>query len=499
MKRACCISLSLFLLLTPASSRVRNALTRGAGEGRNKSARAAATAAADTPVADVPAADTADDFDFAFDDSEAESADTDTTDQEITDAVDTDTMDTETVSTDAFAESDDTDADSGDEGFDNLDDIFADAEDTELSEAEVAQNKPEASMDTSNWAEVIKLYGSFNAAVGYLSQIYPDTNQTPFASFENYLGFTARPASDIYVKGQVYTCFPDFNMNLDTLYAEYVMNDIMYITIGAAGTAWGNSVLFDTNILDDEKDDQTVLFDTGHVTSKRFDAVGTLPIGHGQLQGLIMYSGGTDPNDLSSKYLSYAGAAEYTLGAVGVKLFARKWAAADQNRMQPAVGAEVTTDLAGNHLTLWGKVHAEKGKVYDFDKYSYAKFVGGWSRLWTTESMGRIGACIEYQITYDFDKEKDSRRNDAVGITFAWNHIGGSDFTPAIQWYGNLTEKNGYVIPSLTYSGLSHLRIRIVAPVIYGGASYTYKKTYTSTKENPTVLVGIICSLAVGY
>ncbi len=459
MRRSCCLCIFLLLLLIPAFPRVRSALTTGAGRGSSGGS------AGRTPASSSSGAAADDDADF----SDAESDDD---------------------YADALAE---------DEGDGDLDDMFADAEDVELSEAEVTQNTPQSSLDTSSWAQVIKLYGSFSAGVGYLSQVYPSPNQTPFASFENYLGFTARPANDIYVKGQMYTCFPDFDMNLDTLYAEYVMNDIMYITIGAAGTSWGNSVLFDTNILDDEKDDKTVLFDTGHVSSKRFDAVATLPVGHGQLQGLIMYAGGADINDLSSKYLSYAASAEYTIGVVGVKLFARKWAAADINRMQPAVGAEVTTDIAGNHLTLWGKVHAEKGKVYDTDKISYAKFVGGWSRLWTTESMGRIGACIEYQITYDFDKEKDERRSDAIGLTFAWNHIGGSDFTPAIQWYGNLTDKQGYVIPSLTYSGLSHLRLRIIAPVIYGGASYTYKKTFSSTKEAPTVLVGIICSLSVGY
>ena len=380
----------------------------------------------------------------------------------------------------------------------DIDSMFDSAEDTELTQEEEQNNQPAVTPVTQDLTQNIKLYGSFNASMGLLGKVYPDDALLPFAAFENYLGFTARPARDITVKGQVYTCFPDFGITIDQLYVDYILKDFMYITAGATATAWGNSLLFDTNILDDEDTDVTVVFNNEHKATKRFDALFTIPVGRGQIQAIGMYNG-SNVNDLDKKYLSYAAAVEYPLGPFSIKLFGRKWASADEKAMKPAVGAEISTDLFGNHINLWGKIHTPRGR---FEDISYAKFVGGISHLWTPDNLGKIGFVAEYQFIYDSrstDDKKDVKRSNDLALTFAWRHIGQSDISVAAQWYIHLDDKSGYFIPSLSLDTFSHVTMTFIAPIIYGGASYTYKTTFTSTKDFPTILLGVIFTLSLDY
>ncbi len=396
---------------------------------------------------------------------------------------------------DIWAEAADAFEDGGDSDLSSLFDDASDMQGTESEPVTSAETTP------SQDKKKIELYGKFNARMGGITKVYPDSYTSPFAAFENYLGFTAKPFDDVTVRGQVYTCFPDFSIAIDSLYFDYIMSDFLYISAGATGTGWGNSLLFDTNILDDSSEDVTKLFDTAHYSTKRFDAILTVPVGKGQLQGIGMYNG-ADTTELSSSYLSYAAAFEYPIGPVSVKVFGRRWANYDSHRMDPAAGIELTTDLMGNHVTLWGKVHAPKKAILDldFDGISYAKFVGGVSRLIDADTMGKLGFAAEYQFIYDASKAKDKRKSNNIGTTFAWRHIADTDFSGAFQWFFDWDEKSGYFIPSLVFSGLRHVDITFVMPIIYGGASYTYNNsTFTSEKETPVVLMGLIFSLSVGY
>ncbi len=377
-------------------------------------------------------------------------------------------------------------------------DLFADAKDSEVSKEEEAQQQGpvlDSGTNSGTTSKKIEFYGKFNTSMGMLTKIYPEATFNPFASFENYLGFTAKPFSDITIRGQFYTNFPDFNFEIDTLYFDYIMNDILYVTAGATGTSWGNSMIFDTNILDDKSDDTTQVYSNEHVSTKRFDAILTVPVGRGQVQALGMYQGKAD-TDLGAEYLSYAGAIEYPVGPIAIKLFARKWADKDERKMDPAVGAEITADLFGNHITLWGKVHSP---VNEIKKIMFARFVAGISRLIRTDKYGDFGFAVEYQFTYDYKRAKDKRKTQDIAFTVGWHDAFDTDFTPAVRWYMNLDDRSGYVIPSLSYDGFSHMNVTLIVPVIYGGASYTYKTEYKSEKGTPTVLIGLIFTLSVSY
>ena len=97
----------------------------------------------------------------------------------------------------------------------DVDSMFESAEDVEVPKEQEQSAPPVVTPVAGDMLQNIKLYGSFNASMGLVGKIYPDDLLMPFASFENYLGFTARPAKDISVKGQVYTSFPNFEITID--------------------------------------------------------------------------------------------------------------------------------------------------------------------------------------------------------------------------------------------------------------------------------------------
>lgn len=379
---------------------------------------------------------------------------------------------------------------------DSVDDIFNDAGDTEISE-EQSQSPQTLEPSFSTGSPAISFYGHFNASVGLVEKLVPDRNMNAGLLFNNTFGFTASPSPEFTIKGAVYTAFPDFKIDLSHLYADYILAGKVYLSIGATARAWGNSRIFDTNILDDEDYSEPKIFDPSYVPTRRFDTGITIPIGHGQIEALAMYNGSDIP-EVSRENLSYAASIEYPIGPFAVSLFARTWAKRDVQRMQPAFGMSVATDFFGNHITLWGKVHAPRGNVQE--SISYAKFVGGLSRMWDFDSIGKMGFAAEYQFIYDAHSDGKATTTSELAFTAAWSHMFRSDFSPSIQWYINLENMSGYVIPSLSYTPYKYLNITLVAPILFNGGSYSYDSiTYTSSQNSVTALLGILLTLSVDY
>ena len=378
----------------------------------------------------------------------------------------------------------------------SVDDIFNDVGDSELSEEQV-EDKQSMEPSFSTGSPVISFYGHFNAAAGLVEKIRPDTNTNMGMTFNNTLGFTAHPAPEFTIQGAVRTEFPDFDISLSHLYFDYILAEKVYISVGATAKSWGNSRIFDTNILDDEDYSEPKIFDLSFTPTRRFDTSITIPIGYGQIEALAMYKGSDIP-EVSKENIAYAAEVEYPIGPFAVSLFARTWAKRDTQRMQPAFGLSVTTDLLGNHITLWGKVHAPRGKVQE--DISYAKFVGGISRLWDLDDIGKMGFAAEYQFIYDSHTGGGSTTSSELAFTAAWSHMFRSDVSPSVQWYLNIDNMSGYVIPSISYTPFKYLTVTLVAPVLYNGGSYSYNSvTYTSSANSVTALLGLIFTLSVDY
>lgn len=374
--------------------------------------------------------------------------------------------------------------------------MFDEAEDVQGVESAPVTDSP--SKGTSD-EKKFEWWGYFTASGGLTFQMFPEGSTAPFAIFQNTLGFTAKPFDDMVVRGSFYSEFPEFNFDLKTLYFDYIMNDKLYVTAGKTGTAWGNSQIFDTNLLDDEGDGRVVNpYADKTDTGQRFDAILTLPIWKGEIQGIGMYSIG---NEISKDNLSYAAKIQYPFGPVSLELFARKWATSDAYWMQPAVGASLTTDILKNHINLWGMTHFSLDDVKNFDfKPGLSRFVGGVSRIIETNAWGKFGIAAEYQMTYDPDKPEDDRMTHDIGVTFGWSHAMGTDFSPAVRWWYNPISKQGYLLPSLTFTGLRHVDISLTVPYVFGGATYDNGKIkLTSTPDEPLVMFGLVFSISVSY
>ncbi len=341
----------------------------------------------------------------------------------------------------------------------------------------------------------IDWWGNLSAKGGLAAKIFPEGSLSPFFTLSNTLGFTAKPFDDFVVRGSFYSEFPAFNFELTSLYFDYIMNDKLYITAGKTGTAWGISQIFDTNILDDEGDGTVVNpYADETSTGNRFDAIITLPVWKGEIQGVGMYNIG---NEMTKDNLSFAGKVQYPIGPLSIELFGRKWATSDKYYMRPAVGLSLTMDIFRNHAFLWGKAHVNPDDPTDLD---YVKLVGGISRIIETSRYGKIGFAAEYQVSYDPKLPEGNRMNHDIGLSLGWSHAMRSDFSPAVRWWYNPVNKQGYLLPSLTYTGLRHLDITLTVPYIFGGASYTYGNvTWSSTKDEPLVMFGLIFSLSVPY
>ncbi len=398
--------------------------------------------------------------------------------------------------TDYWSESDseavDDDLADSESSDDDLLSLFEDAEDSEGVESAPVLTAPAA---TNSNEKKIDWWGHLSAGGGLMFKMFPDGSMSPFATLSNTLGFTAKPFDDMVVRGGFYSEFPAFNFELTTLYFDYIMNDKLYITAGKTGTAWGISQIFDTNILDDEGDGTVVNpYADETDTGNRFDVIATLPIWKGEIQGVGMYAIG---DEMSRDNLSFAGKVQYPIGPVSLELFARKWATSDTYWMEPAAGMSLTTDIFGNHVFAWGKAHFNPDDPLDL---STAKGVVGISRLITSDAYGKFGIAAEYQLTYNFDNEADDRMNHDVALSLGWSHAMGSDFSPVIRWWYNPISKQGYILPSLTYTGLRHMDITLTVPYIFGGATYTYGNvSWSSTVDEPLVMFGLVFSLSVPY
>lgn len=379
-----------------------------------------------------------------------------------------------------------------DDEMDDLDDLFAEAEDVE----DAKETEPVVSTTSSSTGSSIKLNGSVSGDLGFMTQALPSFDITPYCSFSTSLGFTASPYSDLTIKGKATASFPSMEISVSTLYLDYILLGKAYISLGRTNTAWGNSQIFDTNILDDRKSD--LYFNTQMLLSgvpcnaSFFNAIATVPVGKGQIVALGSYES-TKP-DLSKDNMGAAFSIEYPVLGFSVNLFGKYFSnALTGQQKSPAIGLEVTGDIYDWHLTLWGELNENLTTM----KTEYARTVCGISRFWQADP--RMVLAAEYQFIYNNQDGQNDLRND-LGLKWAWSHVNGSQFSPSLQCWMNFENLCGSIIPGVTYTGIKHTQITLTAPVLFGDQTIQYKgASISSTAGMPTVLIGAVVSLSASF
>lgn len=382
---------------------------------------------------------------------------------------------------------------------DDMDDIFNDAEDTEISDEEAT--KQEQQNTVSNLTFKKFTYSGFvTASAGYIKEIQPEDDDKPCAEFEVHLNGVLRPDKILTVKSEVAVAFPGMTIDLKTLYFDYVLYDRAYLTVGRTAMKWGNARIFDSDILDDGintlETNASVLTTIKTEASQQFDVILTIPIVRGQFQTLAMYY--PFSTTVARDDVCYAASIEYPIGPLSFNLFGRTWAKTDTNKMDPCFGLQISGDLFGFQFGAWGKANISRSDDY---QATYAKAIISIARSW---EFPKIGFAIEYQHTYNaltVDIENDVLHSNAIAWSWTWRRMFGTQFAPAFQGFVDIENKCGAVIPGLSFTGLPLITLTFIAPVFYGNQhDIEYNKiNVDSTAGQKTVLLGLILRLNVGF
>ena len=346
-----------------------------------------------------------------------------------------------------------------DDSMEDFDSIFDDAEDTEETEAEKAPTLQDTQQQ--GWNIPLRFTGSFSAQLvaSQALNYWSDKNFYPGAYADTVLGTIFTPSEYLTVYSSVIAKLPYCSLDLNTFYIDYNLLDHAFFTVGKTTRSWGNSSIFDTDILDDVTGDPDIL------------ALLTVPLLKGSnLEAIVRL----DKSAFSASNLDYAMSLEFTIASFSIKPFARTWAQChgdtldDPEAGDGAAGLYVTGDIKDWHLTFYGDAHTAHNSWLT---YNYSKFVAGIGRYW--EIPQKIGFLMEYEgLVYP---NEDIKYNQSIGLTAAWSHMCGSRFTPAFTGTYDITDNTGVFTPALTIADVfPHASIYLALPLIYGNTEEDY-------------------------
>ena len=344
--------------------------------------------------------------------------------------------------------------DANSEEFDDLDSLFAEAEDIQVEE------KTEAPQPISK-SQSISFSGSLTSGLGFGVSISPDDYFHPlgYFAFENYTYFNARASNIFGIRGSIRTYFPNFTLSLHEIYFDYLLLDFLYIRAGKRGISWGNTELITNNILSDSVNGTSIdlsfnLFNTNFT---------------GVVLSQLNWGGGTTPGFSN---LSFAASIEKVLGNLQLNLFGRKWASQDPAHKSPLIGLESKINLWGFDLYNQTISHIN----FDFDNFKNTSldklyFTLGLMKDWENP---RIGFILEYQwIFYDktlHPTAKDSHKLHFKGLV---SRLFNSTSKIGLEFEHNFVTNKGVITPGYIYYALPHTDIKLGIPFSYSPETWS--------------------------
>lgn len=364
--------------------------------------------------------------------------------------------------------------------MDDLDDIFSTPEDTTPIITEPEPQKDEIPQSRRG----IVFSGNLNARLG--GEIYyPIEESQPGAVFESKLGFSARPTDYFSIKGTILVKFPEMELGLYELYMNYNFWNFAYVMAGKKELTWGNSKIFDTNILDDESNyeynpEDLLLNKTTKMKNSKFAIQVDVPVWKFNLEGLVYYEQFEKSTELDPQAsignLCYAAKLDANLRNCAFDVFWKTWADKDPNRYPQAIGCDLNFQLGELHIYGQYFTHLQElnGKIQN------PRSKGTASLWWATRDKANLGFVLEYQIVYDWygldnpnpeAEDWDSSKYIKQYLAFqgVWARIGGSRFTAAVKYFHDFYEQYGTVIPGIKIHDIvPSADLDIGIPVYYG-------------------------------
>lgn len=342
---------------------------------------------------------------------------------------------------------------------DDLNSLFDDASDTG---AIVTEKKEDAALSDANSKRGIVLNGNLDTRLGGYMWFSP-YDVSPGALFESTVSFSSHPIDSFSIKGSLLVSFPSMQLGMYELYFTYSIFDFAFITAGKKEISWGNSRMFDTNILDDTFDyeytaDDILYDDKIDLDNSKFTVMMSIPFWRFNLIGLVThfnYKGiPWKDYDMSTEIirdLSYAAKLEANLWNFSVDIFWKYWADNDKG-FDPAFGADLNFQLGDFHFYAQVFTHMNNRQ----SPIVFPRTKGTASLWWYTQEKVNLGFCLEYQYVYDWygygssePLEPSEYFKQYLAFEGAWGRIGGSKFTLVLKYMHDFFEKKGTVIPGV--------------------------------------------------
>lgn len=329
--------------------------------------------------------------------------------------------------------------------------------------------------------------GHLEAEVG-VSGVFEDGKNEAigFLLFKNDLNVSARISKNLGMSGSVSVQYPNFSLNVSSLYFDYLLLDKVYISGGKKTINWGYVQLFNNMsffnfdfhqaITQEKKYIPTnILSDSGNMISLHVQ----VPVWTGTISGLMLYPMGqsTVPN---FKDLTYAGSVEMTIWETAINVFGRKNPSSDSTLSKdgiskpPVIGLEFKRTVLGNDIYGQVVVGVQNLKsLKNLNGYESIISTAGFYRYWDT-IIPKIGVNIEYQHVFTPHGERvHSHRTAFLGgfssigkkknmkIALTWNHeyiindgnlklgFTVNDIFPHANWKAGFEMQYGQDFPSM--------------------------------------------------
>lgn len=441
--------------------------------------------------------------------------------------------------------------DSSDDEFDDLANLFNESEDIEDAVTSDADSQNRKITD-SDLFKSLTLTGSLNADFGgFVNYEFTKDDWDGGGVFliSNTLYLSARASKDLSINGSFTTSLSNkFAIELNTLYFDYLIKDLIFVTAGKRSFSWGYPILFNNGDLFGSGTNTYGLPYVGpsytnvlEITNNHAVFQMKIPWTSGTYTAMAMYDFDKLTGNVSWKYMSYATSLEFTILNQAINIFARTYAYEETKKeaenvekpavisntestsesqtnienvtteivetesekkerelkdakfgywMHPIIGLETKRTILGIDFYGQGQFRLQDFNTVDKGNIDYIIGTGGFYKLIDSFDPN-IGIAAEYQYVFDPNMHKESEiHNHKIAVEFGLRRMGrDKNLKLGIDWGHNFSTNNGLVAGAFYISNIfRHGQWKNIIGM-------SYDKNFTNRK----IMFGSIISINMNY
>lgn len=424
--------------------------------------------------------------------------------------------------------------DSYDDDYDFFDDLFNDSED--VDDAVISEPSNDAGkISETELFKTLSLTGSLSSDFGGFLNYDVQKNDWDGGGvflISNTLYLSAQASKDLKLNGSFTTSLSNkFSIELNTLYFDYLIKDLIFVTAGKRSFSWGYPILFTSGEIFGSGTNSYGLPHVGpaytnvlEISSNHAVFQVKVPWSFGTFTGMVMYDFDKLSGNVSWKYLSYATSLEITVLNQAINLFARTYAYEETEKeveiitddpdstsattvssesseietevakfgywMHPVVGLETKRTVLGTDFYAQGQFRLLEFDIPYMKNIDYAIATGGFYKLFDSFDPN-IGIALEYQYVFDPNLKKENAiHNHKIAAEFGLRRMGkDKNLKLGIDWGHNFSTENGLFAVAFYISNIFH----------HGQWKNIIGMSYGKNLETPKLMYGSIISINMSY